>query len=176
VVFLQNSLRNPAGNLRAEFDPEQGIRIPEQGIWRPPGNPNPARLCWAPCPFGWGSGCVAGIFSPCGERYMNDHRSCQSRNRRNQHSFPASATKPRPSPPGRTRASSSMTAQTGLVLLRPTGFYSAVDTPSGSSKKMLNTRYLPTISLLGGTLNRWNRQPVSPKITRQERSPRQSGG
>jgi hypothetical protein len=36
VVFLQNSLRNLAGNLRAEFDPEQGIRIPEQGIWRPP--------------------------------------------------------------------------------------------------------------------------------------------
>jgi len=26
VVFLQNSLRNPAGNFRAEFDPEQGIR------------------------------------------------------------------------------------------------------------------------------------------------------
>jgi hypothetical protein len=40
VVFLQNSLRNLAGNLRAEFDPEQGIRIPEQGIWRPPGNPS----------------------------------------------------------------------------------------------------------------------------------------
>jgi hypothetical protein len=34
--FLQNSLRSLAGNFRAEFDPEQGIRIPEQGIWRPP--------------------------------------------------------------------------------------------------------------------------------------------
>jgi hypothetical protein len=44
VVFLQNSLRNLAGNFRAEFDPEQGIRIPGQGIWRL-GNPNPARLC-----------------------------------------------------------------------------------------------------------------------------------
>jgi hypothetical protein len=32
MVFLQNSLRNLAGNFRAEFDPEQGIRIPEQGI------------------------------------------------------------------------------------------------------------------------------------------------
>jgi hypothetical protein len=41
MVFLQNSLRSLAGNFRAEFDPEQGIRIPEQGIWRPPGNPNP---------------------------------------------------------------------------------------------------------------------------------------
>src|ERR1700732_1714791 len=51
MVFLQNSLRSLAGNLRAEFDPEQGIRIPEQGIWRPPGNPNPARLCGAPCPL-----------------------------------------------------------------------------------------------------------------------------
>jgi hypothetical protein len=39
MVFLQNSLRSLAGNFRAEFDPEQGIRIPEQGIWRPPGNP-----------------------------------------------------------------------------------------------------------------------------------------
>jgi hypothetical protein len=48
MVFLQNSLRSLAGNFRAEFDPEQGIRIPEQGIWRPPGNPNPARLCGAP--------------------------------------------------------------------------------------------------------------------------------
>ena len=48
MVFLQNSLRNLAGNFRAEFDPEQGIRIPEQGIWRPPGNPDPARLCGAP--------------------------------------------------------------------------------------------------------------------------------
>src|SRR5580700_10836605 len=47
MVFLQNSLRSLAGNFRAEFDPEQGIRIPEQGIWRPPGNPNPARLCGA---------------------------------------------------------------------------------------------------------------------------------
>ena len=45
MVFLQNSLRNLAGNFRAEFDPEQGIRIPEQGIWRPPGNPDSARLC-----------------------------------------------------------------------------------------------------------------------------------
>src|SRR5580693_8020294 len=33
MVFLQNSLRSLAGNFRAEFDPEQGIRIPEQGIW-----------------------------------------------------------------------------------------------------------------------------------------------
>src|ERR1700731_134359 len=32
MVFLQNSLRSLAGNLRAEFDPEQGIRIPEQGF------------------------------------------------------------------------------------------------------------------------------------------------
>ena len=39
MVFLQNSLRSLAGNFRAEFDPEQGIRIPEQGIWRPPGIP-----------------------------------------------------------------------------------------------------------------------------------------
>jgi len=31
----------------AEFDPEQGIRIREQGIWRSPENPNPARLCGA---------------------------------------------------------------------------------------------------------------------------------
>ena len=35
MVFLQNSLRSLAGNFRAEFDLEQGIRIPEQGIWRP---------------------------------------------------------------------------------------------------------------------------------------------
>jgi hypothetical protein len=35
MIFLQNSLRSLAGNFRAEFDPEQGIRIPEQGIWRP---------------------------------------------------------------------------------------------------------------------------------------------
>ena len=34
-----------AGNFGAEFDPEQGIRIREQGIWRSPENPNPARLC-----------------------------------------------------------------------------------------------------------------------------------
>ena len=47
MIFLQNSLRNLAGNFRAEFDPEQGIRIPEQGIWRPSGNPNPARRCGA---------------------------------------------------------------------------------------------------------------------------------
>jgi hypothetical protein len=47
MVFLQNSLRSLAGNSRAEFDPEQGIRIPEQGIWRPRGNPNLARLCGA---------------------------------------------------------------------------------------------------------------------------------
>ena len=40
MIFLQNSLRSLAGNFRAEFDPEQGIRIPEQGIWRPPGNLN----------------------------------------------------------------------------------------------------------------------------------------
>jgi hypothetical protein len=39
MVFLPNSLRSLAGNFRAEFDPEQGIQIPEQGIWRPPGNP-----------------------------------------------------------------------------------------------------------------------------------------
>jgi hypothetical protein len=32
MVFLQNSLRSLAGNFRAEFDSEQGIRIPEQGI------------------------------------------------------------------------------------------------------------------------------------------------
>jgi hypothetical protein len=44
MVFLQNSLRSLAGNFRAEFDPEQGIRIPEQGIWRPPGNPNPGEM------------------------------------------------------------------------------------------------------------------------------------
>jgi hypothetical protein len=43
MVFLQNSLRSLAGNFRAEFDPEQGIRIPEQGIWRPPGNPNASK-------------------------------------------------------------------------------------------------------------------------------------
>ena len=47
MVFLQNSLRSLAGNFGAEFDPEQGIRIPEQGIWRSPENPNPARLCGA---------------------------------------------------------------------------------------------------------------------------------
>jgi hypothetical protein len=29
---VHNSLRNLAGNFGAEFDPEQGIRIPEQGI------------------------------------------------------------------------------------------------------------------------------------------------
>ena len=68
MVFLQNSLRSLAGNFGAEFDPEQGIRIPEQGIWRPPGNPNPARLCGAPCPLGRGRtgrgrGCVAGSIS-----------------------------------------------------------------------------------------------------------------
>jgi len=47
MVFLQNSLRSLAGNFRAEFDPEQGIRIREQGIWRSLENPNPARLCGA---------------------------------------------------------------------------------------------------------------------------------
>ena len=47
-VFLQNSLRNLAGNFRAEFDPEQGIRIPEQGIWRL-GNPNPVETLWGAC-------------------------------------------------------------------------------------------------------------------------------
>jgi hypothetical protein len=31
MVFLQNSLRSLAGNFGAEFDPEQGIRIREQG-------------------------------------------------------------------------------------------------------------------------------------------------
>ena len=61
MVFLQNSLRSLAGNFRAEFDPEQGIRIPEQGIWRPPGNPDPARLCGAPARgrTGRARGCVA---------------------------------------------------------------------------------------------------------------------
>jgi hypothetical protein len=47
MVFLQNSLCSLAGNFGAEFDPEQGIRIREQGIWRSPENPNPARLCGA---------------------------------------------------------------------------------------------------------------------------------
>jgi hypothetical protein len=47
MVFLQNSLRSLAGNFGAEFDPEQGIRIREQGIWRSPENPDPARLCGA---------------------------------------------------------------------------------------------------------------------------------
>ena len=61
MVFLQNSLRSLAGNFRAEFDPEQGIRIPEQGIWRSPGNPDPARLCGAPARgrTGRARGCVA---------------------------------------------------------------------------------------------------------------------
>ncbi len=63
MVFLQNSLRNLAGNLRAEFDPEQGIRFPEQGIWRPPGNPNPARLCGAPARAGAAAASLASVHS-----------------------------------------------------------------------------------------------------------------
>src|SRR5580704_7862317 len=32
------AIREFAGNF-SEFEPDQGIRIPEQGIWRPPGIP-----------------------------------------------------------------------------------------------------------------------------------------
>ena len=46
MVFLQNSLRSLAGNFGAEFDPEQGIRIREQGMALSRKS-QPARLCGA---------------------------------------------------------------------------------------------------------------------------------
>jgi len=61
MVFLQNSLRNLAGNFRAEFDPEQGIRIPEQGIWRPrqiPTRRDFVRARLAGAALAGGRGCV----------------------------------------------------------------------------------------------------------------------
>jgi hypothetical protein len=112
-----------------------------------------------------GAALAGGRGSPCGIRYMNDHRSCQSRNRGNRH---PPVTNPRPSPPGRTSASSSMTAQTGLGFALPRNF-----------KKMLNTRDFVALapnSLLDGTIKLLEQAVVSPKITRQERSNTASRG
>ena len=81
---------------------------------------------------------------------------------------PAPVTNPRPSPPGRTRASSSMTAQTGLGFALPRNF-----------KKMLNTRDFVALapnSLLDGTNKSLEQAVVSPKLTRQERSNTASRG
>jgi hypothetical protein len=77
---------------------------------------------------------------------------------------PAPVTNPRPSPPGRTRASSSMTAQTGLGFALP--HWPAFTPPLTRHREFRKNaehegfrRPCPTNSLLDETLNRWNRQP-----------------
>jgi hypothetical protein len=94
--FCRNSLRNLAGNFGAEFDPEQGIRIPEQGIWRPPGNPNPARLCGAPVARLVGAALARGPRLRRWQAYTALLMMCRSRPRLSLRARPKAQVRPRP--------------------------------------------------------------------------------